>query len=241
MRCSHNVNTDCGERHFCPCGHRYLCFTPKGERSQIIIVSEVSARMVKTLPFGDLEVPVPGYGAMGLSHSFGYRLTLEEAEPVLLKAIELGCTFWDTAVSRSLDFSLSTLSPCSSCSHQLVHAVSAMMYRSYTLLESTRSCSGTSSANTTFETSYSVCLALCYTAGNMADSRQVASKCGVAVNFETGAMAGVTNSPEHIQGYIGAIRISADFVPHILSVNKQLQRVQFLGWASLQICTIFIV
>jgi aryl-alcohol dehydrogenase-like predicted oxidoreductase len=24
---------------------------------------------------------------------------LEEAEPVLLKAIELGCTFWDTAVS----------------------------------------------------------------------------------------------------------------------------------------------
>lgn len=57
--------------------------------------------MVKTLPFGDLEVPVPGYGAMGLSHSFGYRLNLEEAEPVLLKAIELGCTFWDTAVSRS--------------------------------------------------------------------------------------------------------------------------------------------
>ncbi|KFY15711.1 hypothetical protein V491_05591 [Pseudogymnoascus sp. VKM F-3775] len=29
----------------------------------------------------------------------GHNLTLEEAEPVLLKAIELGCTFWDTAVA----------------------------------------------------------------------------------------------------------------------------------------------
>lgn len=28
----------------------------------------------------------------------GNKLTLEQAEPVLLKAIELGCTFWDTAV-----------------------------------------------------------------------------------------------------------------------------------------------
>ncbi|XXH05290.1 hypothetical protein Hte_011715 [Hypoxylon texense] len=54
--------------------------------------------MVKTLPFGDIQVPVPGFGAMGLSHGLGYNLTLEEAEPVLLKAIELGCTFWDTAV-----------------------------------------------------------------------------------------------------------------------------------------------
>ncbi|KAK6544799.1 hypothetical protein TWF694_001481 [Orbilia ellipsospora] len=54
--------------------------------------------MVKTLPFADLQVPVPGFGAMGLSFGFGSNLTLEEAEPVLLKAIELGCTFWDTAV-----------------------------------------------------------------------------------------------------------------------------------------------
>ncbi|KAH7335088.1 NADP-dependent oxidoreductase domain-containing protein [Pyrenochaeta sp. MPI-SDFR-AT-0127] len=44
--------------------------------------------MVKMLPFADIEVPVPGFGAM-------------EAEPVLLKAIELGCTFWDTAVVYS--------------------------------------------------------------------------------------------------------------------------------------------
>jgi hypothetical protein len=56
--------------------------------------------MVKTLPFGDIEVPSPGFGAMGISFGLGTNLSLEEAEPVLLKAIELGCTFWDTAVSR---------------------------------------------------------------------------------------------------------------------------------------------
>ncbi|KAE9370133.1 Aldo/keto reductase [Stipitochalara longipes BDJ] len=54
--------------------------------------------MVKTLAFGDLQVPIPGFGAMGISFGLGSNLTLEEAEPVLLKAIELGCTFWDTAV-----------------------------------------------------------------------------------------------------------------------------------------------
>lgn len=55
--------------------------------------------MVKTLPFADIEVPTPGFGAMGISFGLGNNLTLEQAEPVLLKAIELGCTFWDTAVS----------------------------------------------------------------------------------------------------------------------------------------------
>ena len=54
--------------------------------------------MVKTLSFRGLQVPVPGFGAMGLSSGMGNNLTLEQAEPVLLKAIELGCTFWDTAV-----------------------------------------------------------------------------------------------------------------------------------------------
>jgi len=37
-------------------------------------------------------------GAMGISFGLGNNLTLEQAEPVLLKALELGCTFWDTAV-----------------------------------------------------------------------------------------------------------------------------------------------
>lgn len=54
--------------------------------------------MVKTIPFGDIEVTSPGFGAMGLSFGLGQNLSLEQAEPVLLKAIELGCTFWDTAV-----------------------------------------------------------------------------------------------------------------------------------------------
>jgi hypothetical protein len=35
---------------------------------------------------------------MGISFGLGYNLTFEQAEPVLLKALELGCTFWDTAV-----------------------------------------------------------------------------------------------------------------------------------------------
>ncbi|KAJ5701883.1 hypothetical protein N7488_009431 [Penicillium malachiteum] len=54
--------------------------------------------MVKTIPFGNSQVPSPGFGAMGLSFGLGTNLSPEEAEPVLLKAIELGCTFWDTAV-----------------------------------------------------------------------------------------------------------------------------------------------
>lgn len=55
--------------------------------------------MVKTLRFADLEVPVPGFGAMGISFALGNNLNYEQAEPVLLKALELGCTFWDTAAS----------------------------------------------------------------------------------------------------------------------------------------------
>jgi aryl-alcohol dehydrogenase-like predicted oxidoreductase len=54
---------------------------------------------IKTLPFAkDVEVPVPGFGAMGINFALGLNLSYEEAEPVLLKALELGCTFWDTAV-----------------------------------------------------------------------------------------------------------------------------------------------
>jgi len=56
------------------------------------------AIMVKTLRFADVEVPVPGFGAMGISFALGKNLTYEQAEPVLLRALELGCTFWDTAV-----------------------------------------------------------------------------------------------------------------------------------------------
>lgn len=57
--------------------------------------------MVNSLPFGDQQVAVPGFGAMGLSAAMGTDLNLEQADPVLLKAVELGCTFWDTAVRHS--------------------------------------------------------------------------------------------------------------------------------------------
>ena len=56
--------------------------------------------MVKVIKFGAQEVPVPGFGAMGISFALGRSLSYEEAEPVLLRALELGCTFWDTAVGR---------------------------------------------------------------------------------------------------------------------------------------------
>ena len=48
--------------------------------------------MTATLPFGKsgLQVPQPGFGAMGISFGLGNSMSLEEAEPVLLKAIELG-------------------------------------------------------------------------------------------------------------------------------------------------------
>lgn len=55
--------------------------------------------MVKTLRFGDQQVPVPGFGAMGLNAAMGTDFNYEQSEPVLLKAMELGCTFWDTAVA----------------------------------------------------------------------------------------------------------------------------------------------
>jgi len=59
----------------------------------------LQAKMTKTLPFGDIEVPVPGFGAMGLSSAMGSNLNYEQSEPVFKKAVELGCTFWDTAVA----------------------------------------------------------------------------------------------------------------------------------------------
>jgi aryl-alcohol dehydrogenase-like predicted oxidoreductase len=66
------------------------------------IWSTIGTKTVKTLPFGDIEVPVPGFGAMGLNSSMGTDLNYEESEPVLQEAIDLGCTFWDTAVSFTI-------------------------------------------------------------------------------------------------------------------------------------------
>jgi hypothetical protein len=45
---------------------------------------------------------------MGISSGMGSNLSLEAAEPVLQKAIELGCTFWDTAVRQNENLDKST-------------------------------------------------------------------------------------------------------------------------------------
>jgi aryl-alcohol dehydrogenase-like predicted oxidoreductase len=52
---------------------------------------------VPTIPFQDIAVNVPGFGAMSMSGSYG---TADDSESmqVLERALELGNTFWDTAV-----------------------------------------------------------------------------------------------------------------------------------------------
>lgn len=53
--------------------------------------------MVKFAKFADIEVPVPGFGAMGMSAAFGPSND-EESLKVLKHAVDIGCTFWDSAV-----------------------------------------------------------------------------------------------------------------------------------------------
>ncbi|KAJ6623299.1 putative aldo-keto reductase [Mycena sp. CBHHK59/15] len=109
--------------------------------------------MVKTLPFGDIEVAVPGFGCMGLSFGLGKALTPEEAEPVLLRALELGCTFWDTAVVYAA-------------------GINEKLIGDFLKKHNAR------------------------------EKVFIASKCGIAVNWETGKPKGTTNSPDHIREYI---------------------------------------
>lgn len=45
----------------------------------------------------DLKVSAIGYGCMGMSHAYGTVSTRDEAEKLIEKALELGCTFFDTA------------------------------------------------------------------------------------------------------------------------------------------------
>lgn len=81
------LNTNCSRTHInFPSSHLHTASS--------------SVKMVKSLPFGDNQVPIPGFGAMGLNAMMGTNLSYEEAEPVLEKAIELGSTFWDTAVHQ---------------------------------------------------------------------------------------------------------------------------------------------
>ncbi|GAA6008287.1 hypothetical protein JCM10207_000073 [Rhodosporidiobolus poonsookiae] len=59
--------------------------------------------MPQTLKIDDsLTIPLPGYGAMGLSQSYGVADD-EESKKVLRHAIEIGCTFWNTATIYGQD------------------------------------------------------------------------------------------------------------------------------------------
>ncbi|GAA5863605.1 hypothetical protein JCM8547_003663 [Rhodosporidiobolus lusitaniae] len=59
--------------------------------------------MTRTIKIDDsLTVPVPGYGGMGLSQSYG-PANDEESKKVLQHAIDIGCTFWNTATIYGKD------------------------------------------------------------------------------------------------------------------------------------------
>ncbi|KAJ7680059.1 aldo-keto reductase yakc [Mycena rosella] len=109
--------------------------------------------MVKSAAFADIQVAVPGFGCMGLSKGLGATMTLEQAEPVLLKALELGCTFWDTAVIYGV-------------------GINEQLLGEFLKKHNAR------------------------------DKVFLASKCGVAINWETRMPSGMTNSATHIKEYI---------------------------------------
>ncbi|KAK4704947.1 hypothetical protein P7C70_g1253, partial [Phenoliferia sp. Uapishka_3] len=52
--------------------------------------------MPSTIDLDGTALPVPGFGAMGLSAFYG-PTDLEQSKKTLRKAIEIGCTFWNTA------------------------------------------------------------------------------------------------------------------------------------------------
>ncbi len=53
--------------------------------------------MDKRILGNDLEVSAIGLGCMGMSHAYGTVSTKKEAEELIAKAMDMGCTFFDTA------------------------------------------------------------------------------------------------------------------------------------------------
>lgn len=53
--------------------------------------------MDKRILGNDLEVSAIGLGCMGMSHAYGTVSTKKEAEALIAKAMDMGCTFFDTA------------------------------------------------------------------------------------------------------------------------------------------------
>jgi aryl-alcohol dehydrogenase-like predicted oxidoreductase len=149
--------------------------------------------MVASLPFRDIQVPVPGFGAMGLSHGYNTNLTFEQAEPVLLKALELGCTFWDTAVLYGAGMNEKLLGE---------------FIRKWGCREKV------------FGKSYYArgCEKRKEDSGKRADAKIVASKCGVKCMGEE--EGGVTNSPEHIREYIEGTIQRLGFTPDLYYLHR---------------------
>lgn len=61
------------------------------------MIGEHEKDMKKRILGKDLEVSAIGLGCMGMSHAYGTTSSKAEATELLEKAIELGCTFFDTA------------------------------------------------------------------------------------------------------------------------------------------------
>ncbi|KAK5453898.1 hypothetical protein LTR20_010407 [Exophiala xenobiotica] len=153
--------------------------------------------MVQTLPFGDIEVPIPGFGAMGISFGLGSSLSLEEAEPVLLKAIEQGCTFWDTAVSCTLSSQCPLLSlewrlTYRSENEQVVYAA-GMNEKLLGEFIKKHDCR---------------------------DKIFIASKCGFNVFDNSGGGRMVTNSAAHIEEYIEGTIERLGFTPDLYYLHR---------------------
>lgn len=144
---------------------------------------------------------------MGLSHGLGSNLSLEEAEPVLLKAIELGCTFWDTAV-RYIFLVNQSGRPSN---------LTLGVIRWYIAKASMRSSLETLFANTTSVTKSSVSPTHGFCFVFMLLIRVpalVASKCGLTADFK------VTNSASHIAEYIDGTIERLGFAPDLYYLHR---------------------
>ena len=53
---------------------------------------------MKTRRLGNLKVSAIGFGCMGMTHAYGAPANEKEMLRLMDQAIDLGCTFYDTAV-----------------------------------------------------------------------------------------------------------------------------------------------
>ena len=63
--------------------------------------------MKKRMLGKDLEVSAIGLGCMGMSHAYGAPSDRKEMTELIARAVELGCTFFDTAESYGTEEALS--------------------------------------------------------------------------------------------------------------------------------------